>query len=431
MSTTGKNTLSIRKQDVAEQKSIAIGFKKTQFAHKAAGGESTIDLTSLTIPTEMSSLGFTNPSTNDILTAQLFLYRKNFTLWSSSKGLLAQDLSYTINSSSTINLQGFTADPEEIFIGTIDHNPKTTLQVVDAAPLVVTGTLAATTTDFNVGTPFEVNKYDSAQVGAVTVFLDGVQQFRNTNNQSSPADGNYYEVDPGGGAGIIIRFNNADPINARSVLVLSTGLLVEKPTASMMAEIERVQGQIDAMVPDLAQVAGTLETAYQAAPNNVDLKQFGDRVLTLEALLSKQVPIIEPTQAFVPTGSWTTNTTYNGYWCRVGDRLFMIIDINLTGAPTAATLTVNLPPGLTIDTSKAVPYAEMGTIIIVAGGVTQNGGTIDIDTATPTRLRPNTYNKLAVTNLVPGTFQNGDVIRITTFGIPIVDWDATKALQDF
>lgn len=282
MSNTGTNTLSIRKQDVAEQKSVAIGFKKTILAHKATGGETGLNLSSLTVPTEMSSLGFTNPSTSDILTAKLFFYRKNFTLWSSSRGILAQDLSYTINANDTINFQGFTADADEIFIGTLDHNPKTTLNVVDAAPVVVTGTLAAGETDFVVGTPFEVNKYSNAQVGAVTYFIDGVQQFRNTNNQASPADGNYYEVDPGGGASVLLRVNNADPSNDRSVLILSTGLLAEKPTASMMADIEKVQGQIDAMIPDLAQAAGNPETDYQAAPNNVDLKQFGDLVLDIK-----------------------------------------------------------------------------------------------------------------------------------------------------
>lgn len=311
MSITGKNTLSIRKRDVAEQKSIAVGFKKTQLAHQATLGETGIDLTALSVPSDMSSLGFTNPSTSDILAAKLFFYRKNFTLWSSAKGTLAQDLSYTINANDRIVFRGWTADADEIFIGTLDHNPKTQLQVVDASPVIATGVLAATDTDFNVGTPFEVNKYDTAQVGAVTVFLDGLQQFRNTDNQAAPADGNYYEVDPGGGAGVLIRFNTAHPTNDRSVLVMSTGLLAEKPTASMIAEVERVQGQIDAMVPDLAILASVPETNYQAAPNNIDLKQFGDRLLALEDQFHGTAPLgsIVPIYTSGLTGAFTVPAT--------------------------------------------------------------------------------------------------------------------------
>jgi hypothetical protein len=66
-------------------------------------------------------------------------------------------------------------------------------------------------------------------------------------------------------------------------------VVAERPDGSMMAAIERVQGQVDQMIPTLAAVAGVDETEFQAAPNSVDLKQFGDmvtdhesRIVTLE-----------------------------------------------------------------------------------------------------------------------------------------------------
>ena len=80
----------------------------------------------------------------------------------------------------------------------------------------------------------------------------------------------------------MIRFNDAASGQADSIIVVSVGSLVEKPTASQLQEIEKVQGQIDALVPTVAQLAGVDETDFQAAPNNVDLKQFGDRVINLE-----------------------------------------------------------------------------------------------------------------------------------------------------
>jgi len=285
MSLTGKNALSIRKKEVKEQNSLALGVKKIVFAHKATLGETGIDVTALVSPTEMSLNGFVNPNVADILASNMFFYRKNVTITSSAKNSLIQDLSFSIRSSSRINFLGFTAEEGEIFTVTIDQSARTSLLAVDASPISATGTLAAGLTDFNVGAPFQVNAFPIFQVGAVTVFVDGVQQFRNTNNQAAPADGNYYEVDPGGGFATLIRLNSSSLVD-RDILVKSNGF-AEKPDISQMAEIEKVQGQIDAMVPDLAQATGNPETNYQAAPNNIDLKQFGDRLLDLENAVYK------------------------------------------------------------------------------------------------------------------------------------------------
>lgn len=62
---------------------------------------------------------------------------------------------------------------------------------------------------------------------------------------------------------------------------------MEKPQASQLAEIERLQGQLDAIVTTVADLAGVPETDFRAAPNNVDLKVFGDRVLALESRTTK------------------------------------------------------------------------------------------------------------------------------------------------
>lgn len=50
--------------------------------------------------------------------------------------------------------------------------------------------------------------------------------------------------------------------------------------------IERLQGQIDQMVPVLAAAAGVPESTFQTGPNDVDLKQFGDKVLGYDATIA-------------------------------------------------------------------------------------------------------------------------------------------------
>jgi hypothetical protein len=283
MAITGTGVTSIRKQDLEGSKPIAIAFKKLVFAHKATSGDTGINLLALSAPTEMSSVGFVQPTSAELTSAKLLFFRKNLKLISSSRGELMDFLSYTVASNTRINFNGFTADPNEIFVGIIDHEPTTGLEVVDASPLVASGTLTAGLQDFATGEAFEVNKYPTKQVGNVIVFVDGVQQFRNTGNAtaSPSADGNYQEIDNGSGLGTTIRMNTIEAYD-RNVVVLSNGLLVNRPSASRDQALETLAGQIDAMIPDLAAATGNPESNYQAAPNNVDLKSFGDQVHKLQ-----------------------------------------------------------------------------------------------------------------------------------------------------
>jgi hypothetical protein len=191
-------------------------------------------------------------------------------------------LSYDVASNSQINFTGFTAEEGEIFIGYLDYKPVSSQLIVDGKAISVTGELAVGVTDFSVGTPFEVAKYPSAQVGAVMVFRNGVLQARNSDNSSTTLDGNYYEIDSGDGLGSVIRFNTAPAIQADGIVVVSNGLLIERPTGSIMAEVESLAGQIDAMIPALAAATGLAESAFQAAPNNVDLRTFGNQVIDHE-----------------------------------------------------------------------------------------------------------------------------------------------------
>lgn len=276
MSIIGKDTTILKKKDLKESRNPGDGFTKLVFAHKASAGETGIDLGALVTPTEMSALGFTNPSPSRLLEAKLFQFKDNLKLQSSSKGVLMQSLSYRIASNGRITFEGFTAEDGEIFIGVIDSNPVSGIQVIDAKQPVASGDLPDGDTDFAIG--FSTSTTDDN----IVVFRNGLEQKRNTNNSSTVTDGNYYVVDNGSGFGNVIRFNTAASAQDDYIKVTAIGGVVESPTNSTWDELEKVQGQVDALVPTVSALAGVPETDFQAAPNNVDLKQFGDRVLQAE-----------------------------------------------------------------------------------------------------------------------------------------------------
>lgn len=278
---TGKNSLSIKKLDVQESKVPAIGFNKIRFMHKAVAGETEITLSALTTPSEATANGFVQPSISVLNSLHLAQFRENFQLKSSLRGDLQEYLAYRLVGANKITLL-FEAEEGEIFTGIMDHNPRIGQSLVDGAPLVVTGVLSAGDTDFNVGTPFQVGMFPSAQHGVVMVLVEGQLAYRNTgNNPPGPGvAGDYYEVHAGGGLGTIVRFNTPDLVNDRQISVISVGALIERPNGSQLALIEAVQGELDTHRDILEELTET--TITPGAPSSVDLKAFGDRVLQAE-----------------------------------------------------------------------------------------------------------------------------------------------------
>src|SRR5579885_3116660 len=102
MSAIGKESKSFRKTDLENQRVPSNANKKYVFAHQSPGGETTINLGSLTIPPAMSANGFVNPSSADLLAAHLLLYRKNLKVISSLRGELFDYLTYTVTGPQTI-----------------------------------------------------------------------------------------------------------------------------------------------------------------------------------------------------------------------------------------------------------------------------------------------------------------------------------------
>ncbi len=142
-------------------------------------------------------------------------------------------------------------------------------------------------------------------------------------------------------------------------------------------------------------------------------------------------PILSDWVPFTPTGAWSSNTTYTGLWRRVGDTLQVQVSVATSGAPTSATLTINLPGSLTIDTSKLVGSGAnilLGHAIIFDGG-NEFSGAVVFQTTTTLLIRywdPGTATNGAnsVTQVAPITFGAGDGVT-ASYQVPIVGWSAT------
>ena len=272
----GKSGRNSSKQIVIQSNFPGTGFKNIRALHTANSGDAFINITSLTPPSIAIANGYVAPSPSDLQKVSLLQFKQNVILKTEFTTLL-QDVHYTIIGSKTIRLTNL-AGPGQIYELIINAEPRIGTPLADARPLVVTGVLPSGSTDFNVGFPFEVGKFPFHTLGAVSVFVDGTLARRNVGNQPGGSE-DYYELHAGAGLGTIIRFNASVGSN-RNITVVSVGSLVERPNGSQDALIDTLAGQIDVIRAEVEAQHGI--TIPIGAPNNLDLKAFGDRVLALE-----------------------------------------------------------------------------------------------------------------------------------------------------
>lgn len=285
MTLQARATKSIRLRDVAGQRSGAIGFQKLVFAHQATGGESTIDLSSLSVPTGYGALGYVAPTTNQLLSAQIKVYRKNLILRSNQRGVLSDYEDYVVTSNSVITFQGFVLQAGEVITGVIDKAPMPGLVAVDNTARPMNYTLVAGQTVVPVGWPFEVNKFPTVQVGAIMVFVDGWLQMRCVGNTFTGA-GNYREILASTGLGNTIEFKEAFAED-RQIMVVPVMAASVAPSASLIAYLESLNGAMQVMKEDLALATGHPLSRYDVSPSGVDLGAHGAKVVQLSNWLLK------------------------------------------------------------------------------------------------------------------------------------------------
>ena len=283
----GKKNSTLKKESVKESNLLTTGVRALRFWHEASEGDSSIPFGSLNLPADILAIGLANPDSTAIMSAHLELFSNNVTVVSSLNQVLMEGLSYIVKNNQ-ITLVNYTALEGEIFEVTFKNEVITGKNIVDARPLTATGVLAIGQTEFNVGESFKVNENPATQLGSVLVFKDGILQFRNVGNATAApsADGNYQEIHSTNGSGVVIKFNDVATAE-RNIVVTSRGLIAERPEISTLQIIENLGGQLDKVIETTAALAGVPESDFQTAPNNVDLKSFGDKVIDNESTISK------------------------------------------------------------------------------------------------------------------------------------------------
>ena len=138
------------------------------------------------------------------------------------------------------------------------------------------------------------------------------------------------------------------------------------------------------------------------------------------------------------TGTWSTNTTYSGVTRRVGDSLEADVLLNLSGAPDAVQLKINMPAGLNIDSTKLgqgtfAQRPQYGFSTMVVGASPVQYATFATGDSTSTIFVSYLVGNSAaiyggVTNTAPVPFVNGNYVNVR-FMVPIVGWGSTVQLS--
>lgn len=142
---------------------------------------------------------------------------------------------------------------------------------------------------------------------------------------------------------------------------------------------------------------------------------------------------------WTPTGSWTSNVTYAGKYKRIGDTLYADVTVSLSGAPNSANLAVNLPPGLSIDTTKLSASSPSGGQSSYGWGVAVRNGVssfpLIVTYNSTTSVLAQAFNasgtyatENGVTQAVPATFANTDTVQLY-FTVPVVGWSSNTAMS--
>jgi hypothetical protein len=259
MSSIAKSGISLSKKDLTKSRIPLVASRNVTFYHKAAGGELSINLLALSMPSEMPTN--VQATVAEISGAQLAINKKNLTLVSSANGTLQQGLHYVVTSSTTINLIGLYAitgaEQDEIFTGSINSAPISDLVVASAKSVA------------NLGLEYQTGQNINDDIGIIKVFVNGALAVRDTD---------YAEVDAGSGYGTTINFFTA-PVSIPYQVTVDFGVMSITDNDGI-GTIESLGGAIKKIADDLAVVAGTSVNDYlNANPSEIERRAFGDQVL--------------------------------------------------------------------------------------------------------------------------------------------------------
>jgi hypothetical protein len=137
------------------------------------------------------------------------------------------------------------------------------------------------------------------------------------------------------------------------------------------------------------------------------------------------------------TGSWVTNATYTAFEKIVGDTAFYKVKVATSGAPTSASLTINLPSGRTIDTAKLQSTSSTGNMIGFGNSLdaATNNYPLGVWYQSTTSVGVHALNAsgtyatgVFVTQAIPHTFGASDEVNIE-FSVPIVGLSSSTVVS--
>jgi hypothetical protein len=148
---------------------------------------------------------------------------------------------------------------------------------------------------------------------------------------------------------------------------------------------------------------------------------------------TKQVAtVISDWVPFTVTHSWLTDVTATGYYRQVGDSIQARYFLSMTGSPTGPDLTIQLPPGLSFDSTKLMSSSQE----LVGGGILNDSGSTQFkiqaanpsgnsfSVLLPTDITVGIAYTSAVTPIVPVVLVAGDSIAID-ISAPISGWSSS------
>jgi hypothetical protein len=217
-----------------------------------------------------------------------------------------------------------------------------------------------------------------------------------------------------------------DVTNAVEVNVINSHIKVS-PSGSLSAKLNQVFFQASADSVNYELRITVRRNTTDALSLILDNMLIGPENVTSGSFISDW-------EEYTPTGSWTTNTTYQGFYKRVGSKAVYRILVSTSGVPSSGSLEINLAPGHTIDTDKlpAISPSAENTTLGFGGaantGVRKYGISVAYASATSVfaqNTEPGTGGN-AVNPTTPFSFNNGDTVDIY-FEVPIQGWEVAAS----
>jgi hypothetical protein len=307
-----QNSLAIQKKNLLNQKIGGTNYSNLEFSHVASGGETVINFNSLVADSSLVSLeGFSNPSPTQLIAGKITQNKGNVFLHSTARGQLMRGQEFYIREDNQIRLT-YEAEENEIFHGMINNVVRTTPSLLDVKKISFTGELAEGATDVVVGAEYNINANPSTQLGDLVVYRwqgsETPKLMVRCEGNDLLNDGNYIEKLNA------IEFKEGGRVGGENIAVFSPNCIPVEFQGSFKTDLETIGGQVDLISEFLQDVHSLPTNPFQGAPNQVDLRAFGNQVLEalnrLQVIENKTVNVANE-EAIVYTGFSGKNSGSN------------------------------------------------------------------------------------------------------------------------